>query len=364
MAKNKNIKPVMLTSITIKNYKGIDSLKIDFPEPVMENDPYILAIGSQNGLGKTSLLECCAIVLSAFEVWSCEFEISRYFDFNLADLLIRVGSKRAEITGVFKIGDDTASCELVISKDGKLEIKANGNYKGQTPHRSMHGRNPSDRHEFINCLSNIVNPSPNPSFNDNFLFFNSYRKVQEGNPELGMLVKGEERDPRFMRPRPYAGSPTSLFKLTILRLLMGQAGLFESFVSESKPSTAVEKLSKLVEEYAGGKFDKLRPYPDNTIGFRIELTDGKGSFPFDGLSSGQKEIISTLFLIWHQTLDKPCVVMIDEPELHLNAEWHRSFVKNLTDLAPKNQYIIATHSESIMESVEAHQRVLLVQDAR
>ena len=80
---------------------------------------------------------------------------------------------------------------------------------------------------------------------------------------------------------------------------------------------------------------------------------------FDGLSSGQKEIISTLFLIWYHTKDKPSVVFIDEPELHLNAQWHRSLVNRLMKLAPNNQYIMATHSEDIMDSVEEDRRILL-----
>ena len=56
------------------------------------------------------------------------------------------------------------------------------------------------------------------------------------------------------------------------------------------------------------------------------------------------------------------MVFIDEPELHLNAQWHRGFVKNLIGLAPQNQYIIATHSEDIMDSVSEDRRALLSSD--
>ena len=53
-------------------------------------------------------------------------------------------------------------------------------------------------------------------------------------------------------------------------------------------------------------------------------------------------------------------MLIDEQELHLNAQWHRSFVKNLVSLAPQNQYIMATHSEDVMDSVGEDRRVLLL----
>ncbi|MEO5366599.1 MAG: ATP-binding protein [Magnetococcus sp. WYHC-3] len=86
---------------------------------------------------------------------------------------------------------------------------------------------------------------------------------------------------------------------------------------------------------------------------------GGDSFAFDGLSSGQKEIISTLFLVWHYTRESPAIVMIDEPELHLNAQWHRDFVREVVRLAPNNQYLMATHSEDVFASVPASQRLSL-----
>ena len=55
-------------------------------------------------------------------------------------------------------------------------------------------------------------------------------------------------------------------------------------------------------------------------------------------------------------------MFIDEPELHLNAQWHRGFVKNLTGLAHRNHYIVATHSEDIMDSVSEDRRALLSSD--
>ena len=123
--------------------------------------------------------------------------------------------------------------------------------------------------------------------------------------------------------------------------------------------TAIDKLNELLERYTGGIISKLRPREDNTMEFRIHPKGGGDSFTFDGLSSGQKEIVSTLFLIWHYTQERPAVVLIDEPELHLNAQWHRRFVNSLFDLAPHNQYIMATHSVYVMDSVEENRRLLL-----
>lgn len=50
--------------ISIRNYKGIENLELELPGPRMREDPDVMVIGSQNGLGKTSILECCSLLLS------------------------------------------------------------------------------------------------------------------------------------------------------------------------------------------------------------------------------------------------------------------------------------------------------------
>ena len=52
--------------------------------------------------------------------------------------------------------------------------------------------------------------------------------------------------------------------------------------------------------------------------------------------------------------------MAYDPEMHLNAEWHRTFIHNLLELIPKNQYIISTHSEEVMDTVNKENRILLL----
>jgi hypothetical protein len=51
-----------LRHIEITNYKALDHLTLDIPAPRMPGDPDIFVVGSKNGLGKTSLLECCALI--------------------------------------------------------------------------------------------------------------------------------------------------------------------------------------------------------------------------------------------------------------------------------------------------------------
>ena len=59
-------------------------------------------------------------------------------------------------------------------------------------------------------------------------------------------------------------------------------------------------------------------------------------------------------------MTKPALVLIDEPELHLNADWQRELIYQLHASMPQNQYILATHSEDIFASVSPVRRLMLL----
>lgn len=347
---------IKLRTISIRNYKGIDSFSMDFPLPMLFEDPDILVMGSENGLGKTSIIECCALLLMCLSVREDRFKLrDKYLSIDVPDLLIRAGSNAAEISGDVVVDDNVIQLEMRIDRSGVVKIS--GDSRHHELFENIFVDTESDVDELIKAICGF---SPNPVIENSFLLFHSYRKVQEGNPELGMMVRNS-RSIRRMPSYRRMELPLSEFKLLILRSLMNKADLFE-ISSEKEPEDTIDQLNKLVKFYAGGIISKLRPSAENTVDFRISPVDGGDSVTFDGLSSGQKEIISTLFLIWYHTKSRPSVVFIDEPELHLNAQWHRSFVKRLLKLAPLNQYIIATHSEDVMGSVSEDRRILLLND--
>ena len=347
------MKKIRIERIKIKNYKGIDALELAFPLPRMLGDPDIHVMGSKNGLGKTAIMECCSLLLLAATFEEDMFLLKNHYSLNVPDLLIRSGSECAEISGEVVFGKISGTVKIQIDRLGTINMFNGSLRKNMLKNEFFISEQKFD--DFINAICGFT---PNPAVMNTFLLFHSYRKVQEGNPELGMMV-GRDRL-RGAREGAFYDFPMSEFKLRILRSMMGQAKLFE-LVEDQEPDDTVDKLNELMEFYAGGTISKLRPSLNNTVDFLIQPVIGGASFTFDGLSSGQKEIISTLFLIWEHTKNSPSVVFIDEPELHLNAQWHRSFVRHLVRLAPWNQYILATHSVEIMDSVDKDRRILLVE---
>jgi len=378
---------IRINKLEITNYRGIKHLKLDFPHPLMDYDHDIMVIGSKNGLGKTSILECCAIlILLQNENKEQYFIDSRkiHSSINITDLLIHGGKDEATISGEIEYHNlpenpentENTTIKISIRRDDTIQIQKTPFQYVQTrrvddgiaekslsensksnSQMNLYLRNDDLNKEFYHFLNIICGTDQNPLIDENCLFFHSFRKVLEGKPQLGDMVSDDT--PRSIRLRNQT-SRISSFKLTILRMMMSQADLFESDSNIAEESKAMDVLDNLMRTYAGATFSKLRPSKDNSIDIRIRPINGEESYSFDGLSSGQKEIISTLFMIWNTTSKKTAVVLIDEPEMHLNAEWHRTFIHNLLKLAPKNQYIISTHSEEVMDSVKKENRILLV----
>jgi predicted ATPase len=354
-------KQIRLSHLKISNYKKIDSLEIDFLPPLMQGDPDILLLGSKNGGGRTSVLECCSlsILLGIFQAqFTRQFNSTDELPLDIANLLVKAGQETANIEAKF----EGHNKQYIISLAIDHQIRFSESYvagDGDSDDK-LFGFNRKDYPETLEYpLNSIFAFSSEPLIIPPLLHFNSYRKVQESNPELGMMADDYPRS--YDMRRRNAVSPISSFKLEILRSLMGQASLFED-TDKEQSQNILSQLNSLIQRYCGGQIEHLRPLPDNKIDIRIKPIDGKESFSFDGLSSGQKEMISTLFLIWKNTKEQPSIVLIDEPELHLNAEWHGDFVRQLHQLAPHNQYILATHSEQMFRSVDERHRAVLVPD--
>ena len=364
-------KGIKLRKITIENFKVLEELKLEFPAPRMKDDPDIFVMGSINGLGKTSVLEAISLLLIGAAFGKEEFMDmfrfpARSQGINFPELMIRAGSSSSAIEGDFHFegsksqsdlfGDHTNFIKMQFNRNGRAEMKGDtSSFKKIFPKLDMMRKAPPDliAEEFLYALIGL---DSNPLLVPPLLYFHSYRKVQEGNPELGMMIEPDTLYPkRYFRRKDIA---ISAFKIAILRSLMSKGGLFEN-IEDKESGLILDTLNNLVKKFAGGSIEKLRPSPDNTLEFRITPGNGGKSYPFDGLSSGQKEIISTLFLVWQNTHATPGIVLIDEPELHMNVQWQLGFIRTLHELAPDNQYIIATHSEDIFESVDQGRRILL-----
>lgn len=65
------------------------------------------------------------------------------------------------------------------------------------------------------------------------------------------------------------------------------------------------------------------------------------------LSSGEKQLLIILLTVLIQD-NKPSILFMDEPEISLHIDWQRKLIKNIRELNPNVQIILATHSPAIV----------------
>lgn len=114
----------------------------------------------------------------------------------------------------------------------------------------------------------------------------------------------------------------------------------------------LEKEFSLIFEHLlpGKSFIGLRQKAVGTISVRIRDNDSKHEFDIDSMSSGEKGLILT-YLLLRTSLAKGGVVLIDEPELHLNPAVCKKILDFLNDhvCSPlAAQVILCTHSPEIL----------------
>ena len=128
----------------------------------------------------------------------------------------------------------------------------------------------------------------------------------------------------------------------------------ELFIKEAKGvvknSNLIETLKELFKEFFHGK-TFLGPKPDKKggIDFPVRLSNGK-IHDINDLSSGEKEILFG-YLRLRNSAPKNSIILLDEPELHLNpklvSRLPRFYKKYLVD-SLKNQLWLVTHSDGFL----------------
>lgn len=103
----------------------------------------------------------------------------------------------------------------------------------------------------------------------------------------------------------------------------------------------------------------------------IMLNTPSGEIYYEYLSSGFKSTLSILFGIIkeiefrnnNQKVDEfDGIILIDEVELHLHPEWQERIMGILTEVFPKVQFFVTTHSPHILQNAEANQIIPLYFD--
>lgn len=112
----------------------------------------------------------------------------------------------------------------------------------------------------------------------------------------------------------------------------------------------LKKLEELTSNFLKEGKKILKTEADGEI--KIKLKNGNLTNIYE-LSSGEKQIIIMIaHLIFEEAQKTSGVFIIDEPELSLHIAWQEIFVQSIMQASPNTQFILATHSPSIIAKVE------------
>jgi len=302
--------PIALASLSIQNFRGIESLELDFHGP--DGDPnQIVVLAGPNGCGKTAVLE--------------------------AALLAANGSRGSKLVtgpsghGAIRRGSDRYSVRASLLVHGQ----ENENVVGipvPEPFR-MNEQQPvwyfsSWR---VPNLVGSVDPTVGkrgrrPAKNDQ----NGLLNVKQLLVNVATIDRFENTQPPFGRYYP-------------LMRTINEA--WSAFYPDRKESFSVEVVKS--PELSGGSFEV---YLRTTQGYLLEV---------DLLSAGQLELFLFLSALALNG-EREGIVFIDEPELHLDPQWHRLILRSLIKLQRKAQFVVATHSPEIYDAARSYERHFLV----
>ena len=120
------------------------------------------------------------------------------------------------------------------------------------------------------------------------------------------------------------------------------------------PTDPLEKFKDVFNLLLSPK--KLADIPLNNP--RIEYYENGELLPIDALSSGEREVFTTVFdLMLHEPSDS--IVFFDEPEMHLHPELSFRLLRALENIGERNQFIFCTHSPDIITESLDHSVIFI-----
>ncbi|MHB1558073.1 MAG: AAA family ATPase [Isosphaeraceae bacterium] len=297
-----------ITSLSIRNFRGIDRLDLDFRGPD-GNPNSLVVLGGPNGCGKTAVLEAALILAGGAKL---------------------ITGKRGR--GAIRQGKDD------------YDIRAEFLVYGQ----------PGSGRDASNYLQPVRSGLP-----IRFWYFSSWRA-----PTLVGPV-----DPTVGRPR-LRPARNDQDRLRIVKQLLVNAATFEKFQTPlpdrvGRYSTIIHEINDAWCEFypeSGQTFAVEIVSPGEPVegGFDVYLRTHDGlRLEVDLLSAGQLELFLFLSALTLNE-DREGIIFIDEPELHLDPQWHRLILRSLMRLTPRAQLVVATHSPDIYDAAASYERHYLV----
>lgn len=183
-------------------------------------------------------------------------------------------------------------------------------------------------------------------------FFSKIESIVKQNIEYELKSKKENKDKfeeeYFNIIRTWFNNGSQLKRIDDL---INYSQQYQEQISQLR--TPIKKLEDITTNFLKEGNKSLIIASDGEI--KVKLKNKKLANIFE-LSSGEKQIIIMIAHLIFEEDQKPSgIFIIDEPELSLHIAWQEIFVDSIMAASPKTQFILATHSPSIVSKVKREQ---------
>ena len=341
--------PIYFTSLLLENIRTFgEKQTLNFTDENGSPAPWTIIVGD-NGVGKTTLLQCLARMRPAFNKPSddddppyskpIEPEFVSKVDNDVLKALMRNSSNAmTSIEARFLVGELLSSTNTEVQKNViSTWCKFSQDAKGDI-----------DRFDFGGEPLNTIDIE-----------------------EPLVLAYGAGRFPSIAKlVESSLGPVQSLFE-DVTEIPNVESRLYHLDYSASKNQPGAEsKLSRLKKMLADILPDIEHPQDIEILGLPnagvssdqvgILVKTPYGSVPFRQLSLGYRTVFAlTVEIAWNliqhypdseNPYDEPAIVIVDEIDLHLHPRWQREIRKHFTNCFPNVQFIATAHSPLIAQS--------------
>ncbi|HOO33397.1 MAG TPA: AAA family ATPase [Thermotogota bacterium] len=337
-----------MKTLSIRNYKGIKDLKIDF-------DGAGAIFFGENGTGKSSVLKAVATLF--FPVIDLLVP-DKNKAIRLSDSDMTQEALQTELACVIQF--DKTRREFKISRVpsepvelsetyGQLMLMPAESLKKKT---SVTFRNEIDPVQLELMKGDFIgNFDDHGSYTPLILYYSAFRLLDSlrGNDENRIYPSdfniGEEIYYNCLDPNTYFGE---FFAWYCAELAKEE----ESGLTNKKLDKGRTVICTFLPEISS--ISLKRHYKQDMLLFRKKGKD----FTIEQLSEGERIIISLIGDIvrrlytanphMENPLEADAIIMIDEIELHLHPRWQRHIIHNLRTAFPNVQFLLTTHSPQIL----------------
>ena len=127
---------------------------------------------------------------------------------------------------------------------------------------------------------------------------------------------------------------------------LGKLTVSDEYQKARDKSFSVEKMLTRLNQYFLESDKEIVRDDNNKI--TLKKIGTESHLPWHLLSRGEKTLIY-LFVVTFLYKEKVSIFLFDEPEISLHVKWQKKLISDLAELAPNNQFIIATHSPSLVK---------------